>query len=668
MPGVTDPVALAAPITVNVDEPWMGYDYLVKIPTSQFYTEDDDQQHISTFWSKARDIHTKLVQGLADRVTHVNIVVPKAPRDALEEATLNIGLVVEPSVALRAVDRGPTAEDKPKSKAFRALWESKAELRRFKDGSILESAVWSSSEANALLREIISHLLETHIGKRVTNGWSLVGNDFNAVIPAFNPSLAIFDPVSTAYKALEHDIRTAEGLPLQIKQIKPASPALGYGSIDLPLAQGARPADPMDVVVQFEGSARWPDDLQAIQMTKIAFLLKLEDALSEKVSKTFTRIGIENEHSDVINRAYLQVAYPSNATFNVRIQHEREQTLIERNLKSNDISPRNREAAATALASYKRSFECRPMHCQAVQVIATRYPSLSATIRLVKRWFNAHMLGPHFAEQLIEIMTIRAFVHSHPWKPPTSAQTGFLRTLLFLARWDWQHEPLLVDFTGNTKSAEMQAAITRFEAWRNIDPAMNRVAIFAATNYDTDGTTWTEYSPSKVVVSRMSSLAAAAHKAIQQQGLELDISAVFKPSVRGFDFVIHLNKKFVRHQTSSKSSSIFKNIQHGVISDNSLAGYDPISSYVAELRSLYDEILLLFHDPSGGKIIAGVWDPTKGKRRWKVHLPYSTEPLEPGDGGAETVAVVNRGAIMSEMARLGGDLVHSITTSDSATQ
>ena len=38
---------------------------------------------------------------------------------------------------------------------------------------------------------------------------------------------------------------------------------------------------PADVILQFEGSGRWPDDLVAIQRTKIAFLLKINDMLQE---------------------------------------------------------------------------------------------------------------------------------------------------------------------------------------------------------------------------------------------------------------------------------------------------------------------------------------------------------------------------------------------------
>lgn len=664
MPSAARVRTLSEDVTVKIDEPWMVYDYVFKLSICTPLDRKEGRREAQNFWTKVYALHSRLKDGVADRVKHINIILPKDNDTSTVPADgeLAIGVVVEPSVALRGVDRGPSPEDEANSEAFRVLWGSKAELRRFKDGSILESVVWTSTDARALLEEIVGHLLKTHVDEKTASSFKLVGNDLEPIVPGFNPALSLFDSVNAAYRALEQDIRTAQGLPLSIRQISPASSALSYSSIALPFARKAYPAEPMDVVLQFEGSTRWPDDLQAIQVTKIALMLKLAEVLDQSPSKPRTRIGLENEHSDIFNRSYLQIKYPSSAAFNVRIHHDREHTLIERLLKSQDLHPKERENAAAALASYKRTFESRPAHCQAVQIIATRYPALSPTLRLVKRWFNAHLLGIHFPDELIEIITVRAFVHSQPWKPPGSAQMGLLRTLSFLARWEWQTEPLLVNFSGNLKSPELQNASTRFDAWRKIDPIMNRVALFVATNYDTDGTTWTEFSPAKVIASRMTSLAVAAQNAIKQQGFNLDITAIFQPSSKGYDFQIRLSKKFTRRNQLSKGDSKFKNMQRGTIMDNDLVGYDPIGQYLAELRLVFGECCELFYDVNGGDFIAGVWNPSKGQRRWKPGLPYSTIPLLPQEDNQAFEAIMNKDAMLEEMSRIGGDLVESCST------
>ena len=38
-----------------------------------------------------------------------------------------------------------SAEEKEKAEGFRSWWGEKAELRRFKDGSILEAVVWAEN-------------------------------------------------------------------------------------------------------------------------------------------------------------------------------------------------------------------------------------------------------------------------------------------------------------------------------------------------------------------------------------------------------------------------------------------------------------------------------------------------------------------------------------------
>lgn len=53
-----------------------------------------------------------------------------------------LGLDLDASQATRVVDRGPPADDPVAAPAFRHFWGEKAELRRFKDGAIVEAVKW----------------------------------------------------------------------------------------------------------------------------------------------------------------------------------------------------------------------------------------------------------------------------------------------------------------------------------------------------------------------------------------------------------------------------------------------------------------------------------------------------------------------------------------------
>ncbi|CAN0213761.1 unnamed protein product, partial [Ectocarpus sp. 12 AP-2014] len=78
---------------------------------------------------------------------------------------LTVGLIVNPTFAGRLVDKGPPAEDGPAARKFRDFWGSKSELRRFKDGSIVEAVVWKGKGAQrhrVVEQQVVRHVLGRH--------------------------------------------------------------------------------------------------------------------------------------------------------------------------------------------------------------------------------------------------------------------------------------------------------------------------------------------------------------------------------------------------------------------------------------------------------------------------------------------------------------------------
>jgi len=57
-----------------------------------------------------------------------------------------IGLLLNADTAAKKVERGPPAEEAEAARRFRAFWGDKSELRRFKDGGIQETLVWSEAD------------------------------------------------------------------------------------------------------------------------------------------------------------------------------------------------------------------------------------------------------------------------------------------------------------------------------------------------------------------------------------------------------------------------------------------------------------------------------------------------------------------------------------------
>ncbi|KAJ5966001.1 hypothetical protein N7481_012715 [Penicillium waksmanii] len=645
---------------VKVDEPALRFDRLISFPKS---FHGDTLQALR----EQNALYTVLSRALGDRVKLISLtsqsagtwsVRSKAPNKKASNE-LSVGLLLDADNVSRVVDHGPAAEEKDEAASFRAFWGNKAELRRFKDGSILESLVWSDQPSDdSIVHQILVCALNRHF-QIPEDDFLLTGDEYDdllydegdEIVSYQNPT---FQSIKEAFSELEQSVRSMEEVPLEIRHLAPASPLLRYTALRV---QGSAANEPADVVLQFESSSRWPDDFAAIQMTKAAFLIKIGDSLKSTGAASSCRVGLENETSKILNSGYLDIVHSSGFLFRLRIHHEREQTLLERQLKDKTISPREREEVAHALFSYKKNFIQAPRLTQAIRSLCTRFPLLSPTIRLVKFWFHSHLFSAHICDELIELITTRAFTQHYPWNSPSSIMTGFLRTLHFLSRWDWQHEALIIDLAGDLTSEITEKIRTRFNAWRNIDPAMNTLALFVASDIDSEGVTWTQYEmPPKVVAGRMSVLSKAAMDLLRSQGHELDVPDLFQTSLAPYDFVINLRSKMLGDRAVSK----FKNIAEAEVSGR--AGKMAIvKAFVRDVQACYGSSLLLFHGDTSADVVAGIWNPqTLNPKSWNLKTAYSTAPAPGNDSTQQDRVVINQSAILNEIARLGEGLVDTI--------
>ncbi|KAF9731259.1 hypothetical protein PMIN02_003598 [Paraphaeosphaeria minitans] len=681
------------------------YDALLELPLGALGLDPAQEDYEEQLAGTCQKIHSTLVRALSDRVTAVNLLLRSHQTWKLTSSRTNdevhdhlvVNIAIDPANANRTIDHGPSAENKQEAASFRKFWGEKSELRRFRDGSILESVVWSTKDASvSVFEQIVLYILAKHIDNRISEDATFTYDSFAHLISSGRlqgqSGVPAFAPIMTAFTQVEKDIRELEKLPLSVRHIRASDAQLRYSSVDVQQATAA------SIVLQFEASARWPDDLCAIQRTKIAFLLKLSELLSTSQKHYKTQVGLENPSQPSQNQAFLDITLGSGKAgvpdfmFRLRVHHDREATLLERQLKDKTLDAQSRESAAVALALYNRDFLRVLSHTQTVQNLCTRHTALSPAIRLTKRWFDSHLLSPHIAPELVELLVVRTFLQPHPWPVPSCATTGFLRTLAWISRWDWRHSPLIVDFSstasdvsaesdtpgsGRMKAEDLEKIQTRFEAWRRIDPAMNRVVLFAATNQDTDGNTWTDRGrPEKVVATRMTALAKAATAAVRASG---DASAVdvqpqsqvapeslFVPQLQDFDFVIHIVSKYTQARKKKRTEEpTFKNIE--MQQSTSQHRPAPLAQLFAEeLQSIYGDAILWFWDNQSMTCIAGLWNPAvTAQRTFKVKPGWNSVPVkgkketkEKEGKGVDIVA--NKEAVYNEMKRLGGELVSKI--------
>ncbi|KAL8780258.1 MAG: hypothetical protein Q9194_001021 [Teloschistes cf. exilis] len=637
----------------KVYEPYKMYDFLFRISSNIITTAAPSiENDIGPLSTLADDLHEKLRYGLGNRAVLIHPMVPN----------VLVGLLLDPDHCRRIVDRGPPIDDKTASAHFRQFWGDKAELRRFKDGTIVESLIWDDSDPErSIIGQITKHIVHRQYGQQAQADHLDSDKALETLLPWQSATrqdvLRQFSSVTSAFQSLSQTLRAMDSLPLQIRTLSPASPELRFSSLVAPVAGNPNGlGQPIEFYVQFEHSTRWPDDLAAIQRTKIAFLLKIASGLEKDTSISAVRLGLDNSKSKLLEHSFLDIVTTHNIVFRLRIHHEHELGILGQLLDGQRRFSGSREEVALAVTEFRRRYTQGPAHTQAVATLVTRYPILSLTIRLLKRWRDCHLLSSHIRDELIELLAVRSFVCPCPWATPGSLRSAFLRTLAFVASWDWQSEPLIVDFKSDLTKQEIDEIHLRFEAWRRLDPGMNRVAMFAASSIDREGITWTENRLARIMATRFTNLAKASINLANVQDLEYNPEALFTPSLAGYDFVIHL-----KHKTSAadRSRLPFKNLQLSRDSNAIDGMLNPTQHFFNELQWLYGENVIFFQNESAPTVIAGLWNPQTGPRNWKINLGYSTVPMRKRED-AEPQITINRTSVLNDIARIGVNVITHI--------
>lgn len=237
-----------------------------------------------------------------------------------------IGMNLNPETAPRIVNRGPPAEDSEPSSLFVSLWGKQlAQLRRFKDGSIVHSVVWkdvalrgneneyaSVDATGGVVEKIIQHILQLHFLEQEAPATKIELRNIVSLVDGLSPRsnpftdsklrdptylhkevMKAFDSLSDVLKSEASDI----GLPLGIDGIEGISPYLRYSSLFPPIAHpllggpkgtndgskvpGVTPGEPIVVQIRFEVSKKWPTDIEAMSAAKCAMLIKLAEGIKE---------------------------------------------------------------------------------------------------------------------------------------------------------------------------------------------------------------------------------------------------------------------------------------------------------------------------------------------------------------------------------------------------
>jgi U3 small nucleolar RNA-associated protein 22 len=483
-----------------------------------------------------------------------------------------IGIIHNLQHAFHLVDHGPSADDQDQValEQFRDFWGDKSELRRFKDGRIVECVVWEVTTADEMAHVpsmIVRHLLKRHfnINEGDVETWQTsfdsvlrlpqsISQEYLAskISTGFKGALTAFDDLVKAIKKLDDD------LPLTLLNISPASEFLRYTSVFSPvplsrtfaalLPENAQYLAPMDIIIEFEKSSKWPDDLKAIQTIKLAFFERLASALMESVDglKAIVVVSDGVHMSDIVDKACLEIITPDGWAFSAHIWHDREVNLLDRIISGNGDLPHivvknkmNKKSpeyfeALEAKQIYLRRFIHGPRHHRAIAALYHHYAAFSGTVRLVKRWLASHwLLQSHISEEVVELICASFFVdgrasvadmdteQSSQHLVPGSKERGFSAVVQFLKEWKWE-DGLVVPLYG-LPPASLSDASTPL-----VNNVVHKGVWRVFTEHDREGHVWTCNGPDLVVARRVRSLADATWNCLQTlERAQIDIKVGF---------------------------------------------------------------------------------------------------------------------------------------------
>lgn len=494
-------------------------------------------------YALARRTHEVLKRALGPRVSLIDI------RVVCNGSALAVGLALDPDHSHGILEIGPSAEDKEASSDFRKFWGPKSQLRRFKDSRIVEVISWEADveQPQAVVPKIVKYILQRHLKIQETD-IGFVGDQFDSLMLYRPPTRSSefllpepwksLQPLNAAFDRLSQIIKQLN-LPLSFLQFQPVHPALRNTAAFPPLPVSLddlsheSPADamePVEIVAQFEGSSKWPDDLAAISRIKSAFYIQIGSLLREQHSIP-SSVGLDFVDCVLDGFAFRLVIYHDREVL-IHKADAREAAEIE---MARSGRPMEQIMSGPAF-NMERDLVHRPYLASSMKGFSHRFARFGPITSMVKRWVNAHMMSGCLREEAIELLVASTFTKPEPYSAPTTPFAGLLRFLRLLATHDFEKEPIIVDILGEFTQETYTSIQGAFEAARSKGP---NPVMYIATKKDPDSI-WTRQEPTTVMLRRLVAFAKSSlthfHTLLQQSvsssnGVSLCMKKISNPAL-----------------------------------------------------------------------------------------------------------------------------------------
>ncbi|XP_057529291.1 uncharacterized protein LOC130807910 isoform X1 [Amaranthus tricolor] len=593
-------------------------------------------------------VYSLLCQGLNDRAKFIRVIWKNCYRNCRIEDGFSL-LDVEPLLigvaisgldkALRLVDKGPDPEHKEEVAKFRKFWGEKSEFRRFNDGTIGECVVWQYKqwERHLIVKRIIEHVLSRHLSLSIDNVVVCADQlDFSLCHGSTDP-ISYTGGLLEAYENLSKCLRTLDDIPLRVSSVQPLDSAFRLTSVFPPephplagekgsflrtIKVATTCVQPVEVLIQLEGSGNWPMDELATEKTKSAFLLKIGESLQSKWGVSC--IATEDD-VDVLLSGY---------AFRLKILHERGLSLVQ-----------GQGFQVKRVSSIDKKLFMRSQHSSMINGLQGRFPFYGPVVRIAKRWAASHLFSACLRSEVIELLVAHLFLNPSPFYAANSRITGFLRFLRLLSEYDWKFSPMIIDINGDITAENKTEINENFVSSRKgQDGITNEVspAIFLATTYDKCSEAWTACAPNSFELKRLVAYAKSSAnlltKLIEQDYDSNGWECLFRTPLNNYDAVVLLHRDqmayphrllfpsevkegtYVARGNSSKEFSPILRLTDvkgslDALKKKLMVDFDPLQCYLVDLQGGFPNSFNLWYDSLGGDAIGITWDKSVSKKR-----------------------------------------------------
>ncbi|EGC33351.1 hypothetical protein DICPUDRAFT_154593 [Dictyostelium purpureum] len=680
------------------------YDLVLKIilgkeELSQFEVPLNDYYQKESYLENR--IYQLLRKSLTKRVTKVTIFKHDNDeytcwKDEMPEnvdRTLTVGIKVNTENWLSVIDLGPPA-DHVNSAKFREFWGAKSQVRRFKDGSILDAVTWSpkNGSRHLVIEEIVKYILNLHLKIPVTRVSTIVSELDSLIIGEKVQDQTL--NVIAAKEKLIHVIGQL-GLPLGIEAFSPISPALRYTDVLTSFDENYLENEPIQILLHFQTSQQWTKDVDSINALKTAFLLKM----ARELENTIFRPRLTEKYLDLQVDGFvfrLISYYPKEMEF------MREQWKVE---------------GLPELESLQRN----SIHHTFIQSLHTTYSSYGPTTRIALRWIHSHLFSDFIDQQSVELLVGSLYKgierddgSMDSTNVPKTPLMGFLRFLFLLYTYNFEEQPLIIDFNNSIKESTIQEIKNMFALQKQSN---NPPIIYFATDKDRNNQ-WFRHTTirDQDQWSKIKLLAQKSIELIEDNFTNQTFNwlSIFEPSLFDFDAIFNLNEQLIPNHskeilniinnkkfnllsylntnsngtnnnnnnisnTSTSKKPVFKNIikksdnnnnnnnnndsnqlnngnNNNLIYKDFKPGFNPVVELINQLKDKFSEYCIFQYDLVGGNKITLKW-------KSQAFLPV---PFKPSKSKYVTpiskdsnLVIPNIFEILNEIQMLGGKLIKS---------